>query len=68
MPHVREQQAGDVVDGDLVGNQLAARDVDQRRGLGDRDGAVELRVERDVVVEDLAGARRLAAVERRCRW
>ena len=60
---VRDHHAGLGREDDLVGHQRAAADVDRRRRLGDADEALEQRVERNVVVEDLARARRLAAVE-----
>ncbi len=47
---------------DHVRHELAARDVHERRRLRDRDRLVEIEIERDVVVEDLARAR-----ARRCR-
>ena len=56
---------GDAVrDRDHVRHELAARDVDRRRRLRDDHGLVEVEIERDVVVEDLARARHEARVER----
>ena len=52
-----------IVRGDRVRNQLSAAHVEQRRGLGDRNRAGQLRIQRDVVVVDLVRARYLAAVQ-----
>ncbi len=54
---VPERNSQCVVEGDSVGDQLAARHVDQRCGLRDCDRRVERRIESDVVVVDLAVSR-----------
>src|SRR4051812_33559719 len=52
-----------IVHRDDVWDLLSPRHVEQRCGLGDGDGAVEFRIERDLVVEDLARTWHLAVVE-----
>ena len=61
--HVREHQAGDVVYRDCVWNVLSAGHVEQRCRFGNRERTCELRIERDVIVEDLARAGYPAAVQ-----
>src|SRR4030095_7614327 len=51
------------VDRDGVRDELPASDVAQRRRLGDRECARQLRVERNVVVVDLARSGHRATVE-----
>src|SRR6185295_7000942 len=41
-----------VANGDRVRHELTARDVEHWRGLGDGEGAIEHRVQGNVVVED----------------